>query len=765
MANGATDATLSLVPGAIYAGGRALRRAPNSGSTNIGGPIIYPDEFGAAPLDTVTVRGRFTGDGATVSFAMRARNAAGSSIGSQETVAVVANSSTISALGSVTFELPAGTAHVDIFPFTLTAGKTFQMEAFWAYKGPASAGPEYPIVTDNEYQAQRNAELGGAISQNAATVTATAAKVTSLAKTIDSVTTGARLDGLSMSLGSAVNRTEADGFTGFGETFTTPGALSSNACYIGSIPRGATTKKWTKVKVVMRTHATDPAAAGSTVVAVGELKVDPETAPLGELIIPWRDPVTNALKTVTQAELLAQYGLMYQVWVDDAVKATCGEQRATSISGATALASYCVTTPSAQTGLWSLLAGGVPIVAITAINFSSISQADATILSDAAKKNVLDSAQSSLPYADSGRMRQFRSFASRRMQPVPEAGLRLIYGLLGDSWSTSVAYMSKRLANSLIAKLGDGGVGWVGFGFTSGAMAGDARGLYLLDSPLTNWTSNYHSGSTSPNISDIRSSTAGALYKIANALGATHPALSGAKLHFTGTADGVIRWRWNGGAWSANSNVQGTVGLQQTLDLAGFPTAALSGAVARTISLEIEVVSGAVILCGVDLQSATDGIVLHKLGSSGAKASDWQTSATASWRAAIAALGLNAAQVLLATNDRAASVGPTTFAGQMGALCTALKTAIPAIDVMFIVPPENTEAAATPMSAYATAMRPQAVASKAAFLDLQSSFGDATNAAEYGPAGTVPLFLNAAHPNDAGACIEVAEIERVLMWR
>lgn len=756
MANSSTDATLSLVAGSAF-NGNVLRRSADAGNVNVGGPRIYIDEIGAAPGDMVTIRALLVGSGASVVFAARAMNAAGGVLGTQQTAIVTAGASPV--LASITFTLPADTNSVITYPFTNTAGQSFDVIALWSYKGTAASGPDWPLFGDDEFFDLRISEIDASVIENTT-------GLASLSRAVDTVTTGTRTDSIAVTLGTTVANTEADGFTGFGQTFTTPITFSSNACYIGGIPRGATTKKWSNIKVVLRTHATDPAAAGSTVVAVGEITVDPDTAPLGTLYIPWRDPSTDALKTVTQADLQAQYGVMFQAWVDDSIKATVGQQRATSITGASKLTSYYVTTADARTGGWAPYSAN-PSFAIAAVGFDSISQADAYFLSEPAKNEVISGLDvpPRLPYADTGRLRRFRSVAYRRMQPTPETGLRVVLGLIGDSWSTSVSYFSQRLARSLVAKLGDGGVGWVGLGFTGSTMTLDARGLYFLDSPLTNWTSNYHNGSTSPNISDARSSTAGALLKIANVTGATHPSLSAVKLHFTGTADGVIRWRWNGGAWSANTNVQGSVGAQQTLDMTGFPTSALSSAAGRTIALEIEVVSGSVILCGVDFQSATDGIVIHKLGSSGSKASDWVTSATAEWRAAIAALGLNTAQVLLGTNDQAAAVPAATFAGQMGTICTAMKTAVPSLDVLFTVPPENPAGYATPMSSYATAMVSQAITSQAALLNLQAAFGDATNPAEYASGGTIPLFVDSAHPNAVGAGIVAGEIERVLLWR
>jgi hypothetical protein len=370
-----------------------------------------------------------------------------------------------------------------------------------------------------------------------------------------------------------------------------------------------------------------------------------------------------------------------------------------------------------------------------------------------------------LPWADTGRMRQFRSFASRRMQPTPETGLRYVFALIGDSWSTTSDYMALGLANALIDKLGDGGVGWYGLGFTGPTQAGDARKLYYLKSALTDWTSNYHAGSTSPNISDARSSTPGAQMVVANRSIVSHPALSAVKLHFTGTADGVIRWSWDGGSsWSADTDVQGGNGVQQTLSLTGFPTGALSSAGADTIMLTIEVVSGSVILCGLDLQSASDGIVIHKLGASGAKASDWVTSIGASWRAGIAALGLNGAQILLGVNDQAGGVSADTYAAQMIQILNSLQVAAPVADPILIVPPETPAGYAVAMADYATKLRPLAASNKAAFLNLGPAFGD--DPADYASTGAFPLFqADNAHPEPRGRPLVWGEIEKTLVSR
>ena len=744
--------------------GLALRNTNIGGLTNLCGPAILLDEIGAVEADTITVYVLLKPQGGNAFGPGRfASGVVGGLLGAQSNGVSATGTISIpngSAAGWIRHQVvvPANAKIFALFPY-VSAGAV-DVVAIWAFKGTASDGPTWPTFGDDE-------ALKIIAAQASASTAVVAADLASLSRVADQVTTGARTDSISVMLGATVANTEADGYTGFGEKFTTPSGFKTNACLIGGIPRGATTKKWEKIKVALRTHATDPAAAGATVVAVGEIKVDPDTAPLGPMSVPWRDPVTNALKDVDgDTELLAQYGVMFQAWVDDSVKATAGQQRASSITGATALTSYYVTTENARTGLWLPYAGN-PLFAIAAVHFDSISQALQSVLSDGAKADLVGSLeiQKPLHYADLGRLRRTRSMAWRRMQPSPETGLRIVTAWLGDSWSWWEGYYLQRLSRSLIAKLGDGGVGWVGFGINGATMGLDARGLYFLDSALTNWTANYHNGSTSPNISDARSSTAGASIKIASISGATHPALSAAKLHFTGTADGVARWRWNGGAWSVNTNVQGGVGVQQTLDLTGFPTGALNVSPIRAITLELQVVSGSVILCGADFQSATDGIVFHKLGSSGSKASDWLLSMGAQYRAGFAALGCTMANILLMTNDQAAAVPPATGAAQVGMVASQIQTAVPGIDFMITVPPENPAGYPTLMSDYAKALRAQAANSRAAFLDLQEAFGDASNPGEYALGGIVPLFRDDAHMNDAGSGIAVGEFERSILWR
>lgn len=368
-------------------------------------------------------------------------------------------------------------------------------------------------------------------------------------------------------------------------------------------------------------------------------------------------------------------------------------------------------------------------------------------------------------YADIARLRKFHAKAARRTMPTPEA-VRIIMATGGDSWSTNSAYMVGPLMRRLKARFGDGGVGWFGMGFTGPAqsqVAGDAGGVYYATRVGT-WTSNYHAGSTSPNISDARSSEPGSVYQIRNVSGASRPALSDVRLHFTGTDDGVIRWRWNGGAWSAATAVQGGNGVQQSLSL-GIAAAALAAAAANADNLEIELVAGSVILCGVDFQSAAAmGIVVHKLGSSGSRASDWVASmASGQWATGYALLGdVDIHLHLLGVNDDYGSVPAATYATEMGEIADTVLGAVAGIGVMVMTPPKMPTAPG-PGTAYAAALRPLAEDLRVAFLDLQSAFGD--DPAEYADGAAVPMVrADNAHPTaEYGAAVLAAKIERVLL--
>lgn len=571
----------------------------------------------------------------------------------------------------------------------------------------------------------------------------------------DTLTFTARADAITLTIASDTRFTEAFGATGGGQAFTTPGTLSSNAVYLPRIPRGTTTKKWARIDFVLRTGAS-PSTAGSTVVAYASVIVDPEADTIGPLYALWRNGA-GAPITVTQAALGAKYAIGWQAFTVDGSKATIGFTSG-GILGATPEASYLLATENLVTGEWSAY-GGSPILPVAAISVTGA--VEDFIYRPSAAFLVGMNSPARVASENLESLRNFRSRALLLSQPTPESS-RIGLGLLGDSWTASSGYFGQRLTRKLVSRFGDGGVGFLSFG--TGEVTLDARGLYFDDGfSLAGWTTSNHAGSTSPCLSTV-TTTGSAIIAIGNTAGATHPALSAVKLHYTGSAAGAIRWRWNGGAW-ASANVQGTIGNQYTLDLTGFPTAPLVNAAGRTNYLEIDRTAGSPDLNGVDFQSTTSGIYVHKLGSSGASAFHWQTAGqSAQWRAAITALGITSAQLLLGTNDQSYNELPWDYAFAMGSVADALRTAIPAIDVMLAIPPENATASIVPMSDYASWLRKEARERRCAFLDLQSAFGYGDNVAEYQDGGIHPL-LNASgeHPTTTGVFSGSARIAEALL--
>lgn len=131
---------------------------------------------------------------------------------------------------------------------------------------------------------------------------------------VSTVTWASRDDTHAATVTSPQTRNGGDGFTGFGLTFNTPGAIAFNALEMLEIRRGTVTdaQKWRRIRAVVRTHATAPDGAGSTLVAVGDVEVDPNKSPLTGVVVPLRDPTTGAVKNITQADLLAKFLVAYQ---------------------------------------------------------------------------------------------------------------------------------------------------------------------------------------------------------------------------------------------------------------------------------------------------------------------------------------------------------------------------------------------------------------------------------------------------------------------
>lgn len=321
-------------------------------------------------------------------------------------------------------------------------------------------------------------------------------------------------------------------------------------------------------------------------------------------------------------------------------------------------------------------------------------------------------------------------------------------GAFGDSFTDNQERWITKFANRMVAEYGDGGGGWTSFAcFDYNAGTGIAtylRGNARPDRyPVTlsgPWTSGsaHRFVSYGPDTGRIRATAAGA--KVTVGIPST-PQLSVCTFFAEGTANGVSRYRWNGGAWT-------TINLQPVgpvrVDLTGFPTGV-------DLVLEIETVSGQNDYNGVNLKSDAPGVVIHKLAGAGEHLYETVAVNAVNWQSNIAALGLHVGQMMIGTNDQSADQPATVFANNMSVFWSRFSIAAPYADKAIVMPPENNRGVdnTIPMKAYQDACYPLAVSINTAWLNLQPIFGP--DPTEYAFDGPRPLFDNdKVHPSQNG---------------
>lgn len=311
---------------------------------------------------------------------------------------------------------------------------------------------------------------------------------------------------------------------------------------------------------------------------------------------------------------------------------------------------------------------------------------------------------------------------------------RLVIASVGDSWTWDT-YWSDSVIKKLISQYGNGGSGWTGFaGGSNGVNTNgnvDVSKVTVLQSGT--WSYAAYNTSTSPDIGQISSSTAGALVAVTGQAGT-----SGIDLFYIGDATGAVRYRWDGGAWAALS-----------LTGSGLQIVALTGAPATAFTLEIEVVTGAVKLCGINIKSTATGVMLHKLGSNGSRAGHWAAVDAAQWQSGLTALAPNLVTLLLGTNDQAANVTVASYAADLQTQITRIRAAVPFVDILLMAACECKTAPTYAMSLYAESAYQIAAQNKCGFLNLQYAFGDAVT--EYNSASTRAwVEADDTHPSAKG---------------
>lgn len=351
-----------------------------------------------------------------------------------------------------------------------------------------------------------------------------------------------------------------------------------------------------------------------------------------------------------------------------------------------------------------------------------------------------------------------------------EAGVSAILnvGIFGDSWGTLTERFAKPLAKAIRAKYGSGpGVGWVSFGRHSTSASIINGNIFSVSRDLRTqftWTGSWlfsYSGkknptNSSPDTAVVTSSTPGDALK-ATVPGTSDGGWSTCRLGFVGTSDGVIRYNWDGGAWTP-LNVQGSGLLFVDIN----PPATVNA----SNVINVEVVSGTVSLCGIKPIGTGSGVRVHKLGASGSSLASWLSMDATDFGKALAEMALDTVIILTGTNDQRITGGATAFEANLRAFIARIRATLPGADILFVMPCEN-ERTDNPVTMASMAARARTVASdlNCAFINLQYIFGE--NPADYAYGSIHPWFASdGIHPApETGGYLIKDAIYRVMTMR
>ncbi|WP_447779367.1 hypothetical protein [Variovorax boronicumulans] len=343
--------TLSVVPGSVFLSGKALQRTVQ-GNAVLEGPCIQVSDLGITPgVDKITVFGLFTGTGgAVISMPVRPYNGnVGTDVqapGKSDTGATTIVGSAVGQRMRATIDVPAGTTHVWVYPYHVTAGGALKFEALWAFKGDENQGPDWPTAESIFERLQMNATAGDVAAQ--ARTLGVVQGATEYGFDNKVVVTGSIAVAQGVTSPSSVARDLA--FRGWGETISAPG-VPFNAIRIKMVTRYALVAeagKWSAINGLVRVGPT-PHLAGTPIEAVGSTRVLPRDDTLIDLIILLRDPVTGALKTVNPTN-----NVFLSAWAQNAAggPAALGEPRAT-MPNTLGQSYYTVATGNPEALTWS----------------------------------------------------------------------------------------------------------------------------------------------------------------------------------------------------------------------------------------------------------------------------------------------------------------------------------------------------------------------------------------------------------------------------
>ncbi|HGN9467122.1 TPA: GDSL-type esterase/lipase family protein [Providencia stuartii] len=302
-------------------------------------------------------------------------------------------------------------------------------------------------------------------------------------------------------------------------------------------------------------------------------------------------------------------------------------------------------------------------------------------------------------------------------------------GFIGDSWTHMASRYVEPLTKLITKELKDAGSGWTGFGFVqSGSYVGvngNARPEdYVLNyGDISKWnlSASHYKTAASPDLCACSSDIVGASLSLTG-----NSRVVSAKLIYLKT-EGIFKYRFGGDWVTVDASTGAEVGIINIPELP--PTGQWK--------FELEVVSGVVTVCGIDIRSENKGVIVHKLGASGSNTRDWTSVSEAQYVAATSALNLDTAFILLGTNDQSA-LTPEAYEENLRVMVNRLRLSNSAMDIVLVCPCENMRNNTVSMSKFSDKMRLVATSLNTGFIDLQTDFG--VKPSDYSSSAKRPLF-------------------------
>lgn len=221
--------------------------------------------------------------------------------------------------------------------------------------------------------------------------------------------------------------------------------------------------------------------------------------------------------------------------------------------------------------------------------------------------------------------------------------------VVGDSW-TERADFPARLRSVLQSEYGNGGIGY--YSFLDSSDNTDARITSV--SQTGTWT-------------QVSSTGFG--------IDISHVSISNtATLNWNGTFDKIVfHFRQVSGGGVFKYQIDG--GGYTTVDTNGataYQTTIVTGLTNTSHTVNVEWVSGTVILFGAEMTSGTTGIVVYKCGHGGSTTTQYKDADQANFEAAVLAFDPDLCIILLGTNDQSQNTIPATYAANIATIAARL---------------------------------------------------------------------------------------------